>query len=193
MFRLKLRTDPYWAALATKDAEEILSDHAWCEQKAATTAISLISQYSDFPSLVTELTGLAQEELQHFSRVIELIRKRNLNLRPQRKDLYVNELMNWRKKEGSRIEKLQDHLLVAAMIEARSCDRFRVLSEQVLDQELATFYRELMESEAAHYTSFITLARDITGRRTTDKRWFELLEFEDFIIDKYKEGKGIHG
>jgi len=193
MFRIRLRTDPHWAALALRDPEEILSDHAWCEQKAATTAISLVSQYSDYPELVTEMTALAQEELQHFARVLDMIRRRGLTLRPQRRDAYVNELMAWRTVGGSRKERLRDHLLVGAMIEARSCDRFRVLSENIPDVELRGFYRELMESEAGHYTVFIGLARRLTGRGETDTRWQELLDYEDEIILRYNAGKAIHG
>lgn len=193
MFRIRLRTDPAWATLALRDAEEILSDHAWCEQKAATTAISLISQYSEFPELVSELTLIAREELQHFSRVLDMLKQRGLRLRPQRKDHYVNELMNWRTVGGSRTERLRDHLLVAAMIEARSCDRFRVLSENVGDEELRGFYRELMESEAGHYTVFINLARQLTGRTESDARWRELLDYEDRLILRYNAGKAIHG
>lgn len=193
MFRIRLRTDPHWAALALRDPEEILSDHAWCEQKAATTAISLISQYSDFPELVAEMTALAQEELQHFARVVEVLRSRGLSLRPQRRDAYVNDLMAWRRAGGSRVERLRDHLLVGAMIEARSCDRFRVLSENVPDEELRSFYRELMESEAGHYTVFIGLARQLTGRSETDARWKELLDYEDRLIQQYSSGAAIHG
>lgn len=193
MFRLRLRTDPYWAALAASDPEEILSDHAWCEQKAAATALSLINHYPDSPELVDAMTELAREELEHFARVIAMMRRRGLSLRPQRKDQYVNELMAWRHKGGDAAVRLRDHLLVGAMIEARSCDRFRVLSENVADPELKNFYRELMESEAGHYTVFITLARGLTGRTATDERWNELLEFEAGIIEKYSKGVAVHG
>lgn len=193
MFRLRLRTDPQWASLATAHPEEILSDHAWCEQKAASTAISLITQYSEFPTLVEAMTELVREEWEHFSRVLEIIKHRGYRLRPQRRDHYVNELMAWRTTSPDRLYRLRDHLLVAAMVEARSCDRFKVLSENISDAELRAFYRELMESEATHYTVFITLARELTGRALTDERWANLLEYEDAIIRKYCHGTAIHG
>jgi len=193
MFRLKLATDPRWVNIAEKNVEEILTDHAYCEQKAASTAISLIVQYHDFPGLVSQMAELAQEEMEHFRRVHEFILKRGYTLGKERKDPYVNDLMKFVRKGEGRLKLLTDRLLLAAMIEARSCERFRLLSENVKDGELAAFYRELMESEAGHYTMFITLARDFAGRDTADERWEKLLEYEASIMENYSRSETIHG
>lgn len=193
MFRLTLKTDPRWAKLAEEHPSEILTDHAWCEQKAASTAISLIVQYSDYPELVAKMSELAREEMEHFSRVHEFIRKRGYSLGRERKDEYVNRLMQLIRKGEGRITQLLDRLLFAAIIEARSCERFRLLSESIQDSELAAFYRELMESEAGHYTLFITLARDIAGRDVADARWQEFLVAEDEIIRDFGDKISIHG
>src|SRR5690606_10720380 len=155
MLGLKLLTDPRWANIAESNLEEILTDHAWCEQKAASNAISLITQNSEHQDLVHELTAIAIEEMQHFQLVINIIKQRGYTLGRERKDDYVNQLMKFMKKDGSRNDAFIDRLLFAAMIEARSCERFRVLSENIKDEELATFYRELMISEAGHYTTFL--------------------------------------
>jgi tRNA-(ms[2]io[6]A)-hydroxylase len=141
MLRLKTETDPRWADLASKDLEEILTDHAFCEQKAASTAISLIVKFPDYPELVTEMSALAREEMEHFQRVHEIILKRGYTLGRERKDEYVNELLSFVRKDGSRIVNLVEKLLFSAMIEARSCERFRVLSENIEDKELSEFYR----------------------------------------------------
>lgn len=192
MFRLQLPTDPRWADVAGMHVEEILTDHAWCEQKAASTAISLMVNYSDYPELVEAMAELAAEEMDHFRRVFAIIRERGLKLGPERKDPYVGELIQFMRKGGSRTERLVDHLLMAALIEARSCERFRLLSEKHPDPELAAFYRELMESEAAHYTLFIGLARNIAPRETVDRRWEEWLRYEAGIIQRFNAGTGVH-
>jgi tRNA-(ms[2]io[6]A)-hydroxylase len=193
MFRLSLKTDPRWAKLAEEHPSEILTDHAWCEQKAASTAISLIIQYSDYPELVAKMSELAKEEMEHFSRVHEFIRKRRYKLGRERKDEYVNRLMMLVRKGEGRLAQLLDRLLFAAIIEARSCERFRLLSETIQDAELSAFYRELMESEAGHYTLFISLARDIAGREQADARWQQFLAAEDEIIRDFGDNVSIHG
>src|SRR5690554_2594947 len=148
MLGLKLLTDPRWANIAEDNIEEFLTDHAWCEQKAATNAISLIMLNSQYEDLVTTLTEIAIEEMEHFKMVHEIIKERGYKLGMQREDDYVNKLYKFMKKDGSRNDAFIDRLLFAAMIEARSCERFRVLSENIKDEELAKFYRELMISEA---------------------------------------------
>lgn len=193
MFRLKLTTDPRWVNIAEKNMEEILTDHAYCEQKAASTAISLIVQYPEYPELVSKMAELAQEEMEHFKRVHDFIVQRGYTFGKERKDAYVNDLLKFVQKGGEKQKQLVDRLLFAAMIEARSCERFRLLSENVQDEELAVFYRELMESEAGHYTMFITLAREMAPREEVDQRWAELLEYEAKIIQEYGKGESIHG
>jgi tRNA-(ms[2]io[6]A)-hydroxylase len=193
MFNLKLSTDPRWVEIASTNIEELLTDHAWCEQKAATNAITLIAYNSEHPELVTELTKICQEELEHFSQVHEIIKQRGFTLGRERKDHYVNELFRFMKKDGSRNDALVDRLLFAAMIEARSCERFKVLSENIQDIELATFYRELMISEAGHYTTFLNFARKYGNKEKVDQRWKEWITFENELIQNYGKKETVHG
>lgn len=193
MLGLKLLTDPRWANIAEENLDEILSDHAWCEQKAASNAIMLITQNPEYEDLVHELTAIAIEEMEHFQMVIELIKERGLTLGRERKDDYVGQLMKFSKKDGSRNQAFIDRLLFAAMIEARSCERFRVLSKNIKDEKLKTFYHELMISEANHYTTFLNFARKYTERVDVDKRWQEWLDFEGELIKGYGTKEYIHG
>lgn len=193
MLGLKLSTDPRWANIAETNLEEILTDHAWCEQKAASNAISLIVNNSEKEDLVHELTAIAIEEMQHFQMVINLIRQRGYRLGRERKDDYVNQLVKFAKKDGSRNEAFVDRLLFAAMIEARSCERFRVLSRSIKDKGLAAFYHNLMVSEANHYSVFLGFARKYTENVNVDKRWKEWLEFEGNLILSYGKKEHIHG
>lgn len=193
MLHLKLETDPRWVNIVESNIEEILTDHAWCEQKAATNAITIITNNSEHEELVTDLLLLAQEELEHFQMVHDIIKKRGYTLGRERKDSYVNELYKFMNKGGNRTQSLVDRLLFSAMIEARSCERFKVLSENIDDEELATFYRELMISEAGHYTTFITYARKYGKDINVEQRWQELVEFESEVIKRYGKSETIHG
>lgn len=193
MLRLKLPTDPRWVNIVEKNIKEILIDHAWCEQKAATNAISIVVRYPEHSSLVKAMIVLAQEELEHFRQVHEKIIERGWVLGPERKDEYVNLLYNFRKKGCARHIQLIDHLLFAALIEARSCERFRVLSENIKDKELAKFYHELMVSEANHYTTFIGFARQFAEGEDVDKRWKEFLDYEGEVIKQFGVKETIHG
>ena len=193
MLGLKLLTDPRWANIAESNLEEILTDHAWCEQKAASNAITLITQNPELEDLVHELTAIAIEEMEHFKMVIEIIKQRGYTLGRERKDDYVGQLMKFSKKDGSRNQAFIDRLLFAAMIEARSCERFRVLSKNIQDEELAKFYYDLMVSEANHYTTFLNFARKYTVDVDVDKRWQEWLDFEGQLIQSYGTKEYIHG
>lgn len=195
VLRLQLPTDPRWVNIVEKNIEEILTDHAWCEQKAATNAITIITNNSEHQDLVQDLLALAKEEIDHFEQVHNIIIKRGLKLGRERKDDYVNELYAYMKKsiDGSRVSGLVERLLFSAMIEARSCERFKVLSENIKDEELASFYRDLMESEAGHYTTFITYARKYGAGIDVEKRWREWLAFEESVISNYGKNETIHG
>jgi tRNA-(ms[2]io[6]A)-hydroxylase len=193
MLHLKLETDPRWVNIVESNIEEILTDHAWCEQKAATNAITIITLNSEYPDLVTELLELAKEELQHFEMVHEIIKKRGFKLGRERKDSYVNELYKFMNKGGSRLNSMVDRLLFSAMIEARSCERFKLLSKEINDPELSKFYYDLMISEAGHYTTFISFARKYGKEIDVDKRWKELVEFEGELIKSYGKHETIHG
>jgi tRNA-(ms[2]io[6]A)-hydroxylase len=193
MLGLKLPTDPRWVNIVERNIDEILTDHAWCEQKAATNALSLIINNPNYTEMVTALIELAQEELQHFEQVHNLIKSRGQVLGLERKDNYVNELYKFMQKGGSRKSSLVDRLLFSAMIEARSCERFRVLSENINDKELAKFYHDLMISEAGHYTTFIGFARKYGEGIDIDKRWKEWLDYEASIITNYGKQETIHG
>jgi tRNA-(ms[2]io[6]A)-hydroxylase len=193
MLHLKLKTDPRWVNIVESNIEEILTDHAWCEQKAATNAITIVTLNSEHPDLVTDLLALAKEELEHFQMVHEIIKKRGYKLGRERKDSYVNELYKFMNKGGNRIQSLVDRLLFSAMIEARSCERFKLLSKEINDPELSVFYHDLMVSEAGHYTTFIGFARKYGKDVDVDKRWRELVEFESEIIKNYGKSETIHG
>jgi len=194
MLRLKLPTDPRWVNIAEKNIEEILIDHAFCEQKAASSAISIVVQYPEYPELVDAMIDLSREELEHFQMVHEQLKKRGLKLGPERKDPYVNDLRKFFNKGVGRKHHLVNTLLTAAMIEARSCERFRVLSENIKDQELALFYAELMKSEAIHYTLFLQFARKYgDGVCDVEKTWSEFLDFEAEVMKNYGTKEFIHG
>ncbi|MDE3182321.1 MAG: tRNA-(ms[2]io[6]A)-hydroxylase [Bacteroidota bacterium] len=190
---LKLVTDPRWIDLASISLEEILTDHAWCEQKAATTCISLITKYSDKEKLVNELSPIVTEEWGHFRQVLAELHRRNLSLGKQRKDIYVNKLLDFQKKGGSPEERFLDHLLTMALIEARSCERFKRLSEGLEDDYMKRFYRKFMESEAGHYTLFINLADNYLPKEKVRKRWKEWIEYETQLMQSMEvRGDRIH-
>ena len=194
MLGLKLPTDPRWANIAKKNIEEILTDHAYCEQKAASTAISMIIGFPQYPELVSAMTELAQEEMSHFKMVHDLILERGLELGRERKDNYVIKLRTFFAKGGSKTNHLVNKLLIAGLIEARSCERFRILSEELEDKKLKKFYRKLMISEANHYTMFLRLARKYAdSRECVNQKWNALLEFEATLIGTLGDQKAIHG
>jgi tRNA-(ms[2]io[6]A)-hydroxylase len=180
---LELPTDPRWVNIAEMNIGEILIDHAYCEQKAASSCISLIVQYSDKEELVETLTPVVAEEWGHFQRVLKELRKRNIPLGRQRKDEYVNQLRSrLRRPIGDQKEQLMDNLLINALIEARSCERFKLLSEHIADESLRKFYRELMISEAGHYRNFIDLAETYLPAEHVRERWREFLAVEADIM-----------
>jgi tRNA-(ms[2]io[6]A)-hydroxylase len=190
---LQLPTDPRWVDLAGISLAEILTDHAYCEQKAATTCISLIQRYSDKEKLVKALAPIVTEEWGHFRLVLAELEKRNLKLGKQRKDLYVNALLEFQRKGGSVEDRFLDQLLPMALIEARSCERFKRLSEGLSDRYLQRFYRRFMESEAGHYTLFIELAETYLEKEKVRKRWKEWLEHEAGVIGTLEvRGDRIH-
>jgi len=179
---LQLPTDPRWVNLAAMNLEEILTDHAYCEQKAATTCITFIQRYSDKEKLITALSPIVTEEWGHFRLVLAELHKRQLKLGKQRKDEYVNKLIEFQKKGGGPEERFLDHMLTMALIEARSCERFKRLSEGLDDAYLRKFYRRFMESEAGHYTLFIDLAETYVDKKTVRKRWAEWLKYENEVM-----------
>lgn len=193
MLGLKLPTDPRWVKIVESNIDEILIDHAFCEQKAATNAISILVQYPELTDLVDAMLDLAQEELEHFKMVHAKIKARGNVLGRERRDEYVNELYSFMRKGHKRHIVLIDKLLFSALIEARSCERFKVLSENIKDAELASFYHELMESEASHYTMFLKFAKKYANGEDVDKRWKEFLDFEAGVIANYGKKETIHG
>ncbi|MCW5517456.1 tRNA-(ms[2]io[6]A)-hydroxylase [Muriicola sp. Z0-33] len=193
MLGLKLPTDPRWVNIAEKNIDEILTDHAYCEQKAASTAISLIVSFPEYPELIQEMIALSREEMGHFKMVHDLILARGKTLGRDRKDEYVLALLKFFPKGGSRTTQLVHRLLYAALIEARSCERFRLLSEELKDKKLAAFYHKLMVSEASHYTMFLKFARKYGDRKTVDKKWQELLDYEAGIMAELGKKESIHG
>jgi tRNA 2-(methylsulfanyl)-N6-isopentenyladenosine37 hydroxylase len=179
---LELPTDPRWVNIAEKNIEDILIDHAYCEQKAASSCISLIVTYPEKDKLVRELTPVVAEEWSHFERVLEQLSKRGYHLGFARKDEYVDQVQKIIKKGGSRDQQLVERLLINALIEARSCERFRLLWKGIADDELSKFYYELMVSEAGHYKNFLSLAKTYQDEEQVEKRWREILQQESEIM-----------
>jgi tRNA 2-(methylsulfanyl)-N6-isopentenyladenosine37 hydroxylase len=195
MLGLKLETDPNWANIAGKNISEILTDHAYCEQKAATNAISIVVNFPYLPDLVDEMLSLAKEELTHFEMVHTKIKERGFKLGFERKDAYVNDLYKFMRKGYQNKEiVLIDRLLFSAMVEARSCERFKILSEQINDTDLQNFYRELMISEANHYTTFIGYARKYgNNTENVNLRWQQWLDHEAMVVKNYGKHETMHG
>ena len=196
MLGLKLSTDPRWVNIVEKNIEEILVDHAFCEQKAASNAISMIIQYPHYSDLVEAMTAICQEEMEHFKMVHDKLIERGYKLGFERKDPYVNDLALYLKKTKTQSSKkgfFVNQMLFAAMIEARSCERFKILSEEVNDEDLRSFYRSLMESEARHYTTFLGFARKYGDGIDIDKCWQQFLEFESSLMEKYGKNETMHG
>lgn len=193
MLGLKLPTDPRWVNIVEKNIEEILTDHAYCEQKAASTAISLIVSFPEYTELTQEMIALSREEMGHFKMVHDLILKRGAVLGRDRKDEYVLQLLKFFPKGGSRTTQLVHRLLYAALIEARSCERFRLLSEELEDKELSEFYYKLMVSEASHYTMFLKFARKYGELEEVNQKWQDLLDYEAQIMKNLGNKETIHG
>jgi len=193
MLGLKLPTDPRWVNIVEKNIGDILTDHAYCEQKAASTAISLIVSFPEYTELTQEMIALSREEMGHFKMVHDRIIARGQTLGRDRKDAYVVALLKFFPKGGSRTTQLVHRLLYAALIEARSCERFRLLSEQLKDKELAEFYHKLMVSEASHYTMFLKFARQYGELIEVNQKWQDLLDYEAEIMKNLGKKETIHG
>ena len=193
MLGLKLPTDPRWVNIVEMNIDDILTDHAFCEQKAASTAISLMVSFPEYTELVQEMIALVKEEISHFKLVHDKIIGRGNTLGQDRKDAYVNKLLKFFPKGGSRTTQLVHRLLYAALIEARSCERFRLLSQELQDEELRTFYHNLMVSEANHYTMFLGFARKYGDEKEVNQKWQELLDFEAEIMKDLSKDQTIHG
>jgi tRNA 2-(methylsulfanyl)-N6-isopentenyladenosine37 hydroxylase len=193
MLGLQLPTDPRWVNLAEMDLQEILTDHAYCEQKAATACISLIQAYPEQEELVRQLAPIVTEEWGHFRMVLQELEKRSLKLGRQRKDEYVNRLMAFQKKGGGRQERLLDRLLTCALIEARSCERFRLLSLNIQEEALRDWYHKFMVAEAGHYRLFLDLAKLYCEEDQVRQRWREFLEHESQIMQELElRGDRMH-
>jgi tRNA-(ms[2]io[6]A)-hydroxylase len=194
MLGLKLPTDPRWVNIVEMNIQEILTDHAYCEQKAASNAISCIIRFPEYSDVVAEMVRISREEMEHFGRVHQELIKRGLSLGRERKDEYVLDLADYiRSGGGSKEQQFVDRMLFAAMIEARSCERFRLLSQEIADPALRQFYHELMISEAEHYTTFLGFARKYAGKINVDQRWQDFLSFEASLMEKYGKKETIHG
>jgi tRNA-(ms[2]io[6]A)-hydroxylase len=193
MLGLKLPTDPRWVRIAEKSIDEILTDHAYCEQKATSTAISLIQNYPDYPMIVEQLSPIVKEEWGHFELVVQQLNKRGLKLGLQRKDVYVNQLNKFIQHGGSRTSSLIEKLLFSALIEARSCERFKLLSQEINDDVLKQFYKNLMVSEAGHYKLFLDMACSLGGKEKVLQRWEEWLKYEAEVMQSMQlRGDRIH-
>ena len=191
-----MATDPRWVNIVEKNLEEILIDHAFCEQKAASNSISIIVQYPQYSDLVESMVEICQEEMEHFKMVHDKIKERGFKLGFERKDPYVKDLSNYLKKNKSNSSRegyFVNQMLFAAMIEARSCERFKILSEELQEKDLRDFYRMLMESEARHYVTFLNFAKKYGGKIDVNARWEEFLKFEADLMKEYGKSETIHG
>ena len=193
MLGLQFETETSWAEIAKDNLQQILTDHAFLEQKAASNAVSIIINYSEETELVKEMTDIAIEEMQHFKMVHQLMVKRGMVLGREQKNDYAIKLQKFFKKTGDRTEALIQRLLVAALIEARSCERFKVFSENMEDEQLRKFYKNLMISEANHYTTFLAFARKYQDREIVDKKWKALLKYESELMRERGKLAKIHG
>ena len=196
MLGLKMATDPRWVNIVEKNLEEILIDHAFCEQKAASNSISIIVQYPQYSDLVESMVEICKEEMEHFKMVHDKIKERGFKLGFDRKDPYVKDLSNYLKKNKSNSSRegyFVNQMLFAAMIEARSCERFKILSEELQEKDLRDFYRMLMESEARHYVTFLNFAKKYGGKIDVNARWEEFLKFEADLMKEYGKSETIHG
>jgi tRNA-(ms[2]io[6]A)-hydroxylase len=193
MLGLKLPTDPRWVNIAEKNIKDILVDHAYCEQKAASTAISFIVSFPEYDELVREMMSLVEEEMSHFRMVYDLLKSKGYEMGRDRKDEYVIKLRQFFPKGGSRTDQLVHRLLIAGLIEARSCERFRLLSEELSDEGLKKFYKKLMISEAHHYTMFLNFARQYGNKEEVNEKWQELLNYEAEIMKALSKHETIHG
>jgi tRNA-(ms[2]io[6]A)-hydroxylase len=182
MLGLKLATDPRWVNLAEKSIEEILTDHAYCEQKATSSNIALIQLYPEKQWMVDKLVPVVQEEWMHFKLVLDELKKRGMQLGPQRKDAYVAALQDFTQKGGRKEERFLDRLLMNALIEARSCERFRLLSLYISDDSLRDFYHKLMVAEATHYRLFLDIAEQYFDKEKVQERWTQWLEYETNVM-----------
>jgi len=191
-----MATDPRWVNIVEKNLEEILIDHAFCEQKAASNSISIIIQYPQYSDLVESMVEICKEEIEHFKMVHDKIKERGFKLGFERKDPYVKDLSNYLKKNKSNSSRegyFVNQMLFAAMIEARSCERFKILSEELQEKDLRDFYRMLMESEARHYVTFLNFAKKYGGKIDVNARWEEFLKFEADLMKEYGKSETIHG
>ncbi|WP_299060501.1 tRNA-(ms[2]io[6]A)-hydroxylase [uncultured Polaribacter sp.] len=193
MLGLQFETETSWAEIAKDNLQQILTDHAFLEQKAASNAVSIIINYSEETELVKEMSNIAIEEMQHFKMVHLLMVKRGMVLGREQKNDYAIRLQKFFKKTGDRTDALIQRLLVAALIEARSCERFKVFSENMEDEELSKFYNNLMISEAGHYTTFLQFARQYQDKEIVDKKWNALLAFEAELMKERGNLAKIHG
>ena len=191
-----MATDPRWVNIVEKNLEEILIDHAFCEQKAASNSISIIVQYPQYPDLVESMVEICKEEMEHFKMVHDKLKERGYKLGFERKDPYVKDLSSYLKKNksnSSREGHFVNQMLFAAMIEARSCERFKILSEELDDKDLRNFYRMLMESEARHYVTFLNFAKKYGGNIDVNAHWEDFLKFEADLMKEYGKSETIHG
>jgi tRNA-(ms[2]io[6]A)-hydroxylase len=193
MLGLKLPTDPRWVNIVEKNIEEILTDHAYCEQKAASNAISCIIRFPEYPDMVDEMVRISREEMEHFGMVHQELLKRGFKLGRERKDEYVHDLSALLRPGGSKEQYFVDRMLFAAIIEARSCERFKLLSKNIEDKELKSFYKNLMVSEAGHYRLFLDMACELGGKEPVLQRWEEWLEYEAGLMENLDvRGDRIH-
>lgn len=180
MLNLQSATSDQWLIQVDQSLSEILVDHAHCEHKAAATAMSLMGTYIVNQDVCREMTRIVEEELEHFHLVIALLTRRGIPFERQQPGHYGRELNALvRPNEPQRAV---DRLLIAGLIEARSCERFNLLADHVEDRELADFYRSLFESEARHHTTYVRLAKLFADDVTVRARLIELSRQEAEII-----------
>ena len=190
---LRSRTSLEWGRAVLADPLPLLVDHAFLEKKAANNALELMTHWPDewFPGWVEIMTGVARDEAAHLAQVTRILMRRGARLERVHKNPYANALRLLVRK-GDPAEIL-DRLLVSALIEVRSCERFAVLAEAAGgDEELSRFYQALFSSELGHYKVFLKLARKFTAKAPLEARWQQMLAAETEILARQEPGPRIH-
>ncbi|BBO30888.1 tRNA-(ms[2]io[6]A)-hydroxylase [Lacipirellula parvula] len=190
MLHLQAKTDARWFRQVDENLNDVLIDHAHCEKKAAGTALNLIFHYVEDRELCQEMTEIVNEELEHFHLVIDLLERRGVKFRRLKPSQYGRKLNDLCSKQEP--QRAVDRLLVAGLIEARSCERFQALANYVEDEELATFYRSLFESEARHHATYTRLAMHFAPEKEVMQRLDELAALEAAIIAEGEELPRMH-
>ena len=191
MLCLKCETNSEWIEIAKENLLDVIMDHAHCEKKAAVTGMNLINNYPEKTDLAFEMADLIEEEIDHFRSVVKILDERGETLNEDKGDDYAKKLFNQLRK--TQPERFLDHLLVAGIVEARSCERLQILADNLDDEKLKAFYTELVKSEAGHYMAFVKLAKNYFDENVVKSRLDELTDLAAEIVKNLSNKPAMHG